>query len=817
MRLKSFSIKAIILLFLCCTAQARIAQVQQITGSSACSSSTTTTCAVTVAATGSGHILIAVFDLQSAGSSVSAVSGGGSWIHAPNCAAGAGSLGVDCWYVLNSTPGAKAITATVTSGSARGVEFYEFSIGAGCSAAYDSSNSSGDNTAASNQPGVPMALTGLNDVVVQGIYAGAMMSSINGGYLLSAGGGTTNRDTALLLNTVSSTAPVWAITSSQVAAVNAIAISESCPVTSVTVSPVQVSMAASQVQQFVATETGSGNPVVNWSINPPIGSISSSGVYTAPGSISSAQTVTVMATSAANPSFSASATVSLGAARITQVQQVTGGAGCSSSTLKSCTATVAPTGSGDILIAVFELQSSGSAVSAVSGGGAWVHAPNCAASTDSLDVDCWYVLNSTPGAAAITATVTAGSARGVEFYEFSVGAGCFAAYDSSGSSGNNPASGQPGIALTLTGFNDVIVQGIAAGATVSSINGGYALSTAGASNRYAALLLNTVSGTAPMWTLSSNRAAALNAIAISETCPVSSVTVSPTQMTMSASQMQQFVATETGSSNTAINWSVNPAVGSISSSGVYTAPAMIASAQTVTVTATSAANSVFSASATVSLVGSSTLATFPLNELFGVAWTDQPIEFRYDGGQPPAATTRMLGPLGTEVPYQWVTSCSDTTAVKGCIAVRGNLPANANYTWTLQSGTAPTATVVNPVKLNQVGNNYEITNGLTGVRIVTAAANPAPFSLAPIQGIWLPGGTWTGVGATPNLLYSEADAGCIGCGLQTPIYSATGYTVTVVDSGPLKAVLKVNYSFNLGSSRVDLQACKLEYSIVSPK
>ena len=386
----------------------------------------------------------------------------------------------------------------------------------------------------------------------------------------------------------------------------------------------------------------------------------------------------------------------------------------------------------------------------------------------------------------------------MEFYEFSIGAGCTAAYDFSGSSAGIPATAQPGIALTLTGFNDIIVQGISAAATVSSVTGGYVLSAAGASNRYAALLLNSVSGAAPVWTLSQSQAAAVDAIAISVSCPVSSVTISPVQISMSASQAQQFVAIETGSSNSAINWSVNPPVGSVSSTGVYTAPASITAAQTVTVTATSAANPAFFASATVSLIGSSSLATFPLSELFGVAWTDQPIEFRYDGGQPPLATTRMLGPLGTEVPYQWVSSCSDATAVKGCIAVRSNLPANAAYVWTLQSGFAPTAAVMNPVKLNQVGNNYEITNGLTGVRIMTAAANPAPFNLAPIQGIWMPGGTWTGAGGAPNLLYSESasQAGCVECWLQTPMYTVTGYTVTVVDSGPLKTVLKVNYTFN---------------------
>jgi hypothetical protein len=196
--------------------------------------------------------------------------------------------------------------------------------------------------------------------------------------------------------------------------------------------------------------------------------------------------------------------------------------------------------------------------------------------------------------------------------------------------------------------------------------------------------------------------------------------------------------------------------------------------------------------------GPQTLATFQMSELFGVAWPDQPIEFRYDGGRPPASTTRMLGPSGSEVPFQWVSSCSDTTATKGCILVRSGLAANTVSTWTLQSGVAPSASVSNPVQLTQAGSNYEITNGLTGVRIVTAGANPAPFNLAPIQGIRLADGTWTGAGSSPNLLYSQSQQwiGNVGEPMQTPMFTATAYDVAIVDSGPMKVVIKANYAFN---------------------
>ena len=192
--------------------------------------------------------------------------------------------------------------------------------------------------------------------------------------------------------------------------------------------------------------------------------------------------------------------------------------------------------------------------------------------------------------------------------------------------------------------------------------------------------------------------------------------------------------------------------------------------------------------------GRDILASFQLAELFGVGWLDQPIEFRYDGGRPPA-TTQMIGPNGAAVPFQWVTSCSDPEAAKGCILIRSGLPAYARYTWTLQSGTPSSVAPENRVTITRVGPNWEIRNGLAGIRIATAEANRAPWNHAPIEGILLPGGTWTGVGGTPNFLYSEQDDGCIGCALRTPMRSVTGYNVTVTDSGPLKAVLTATYTF----------------------
>jgi len=123
-----------------------------------------------------------------------------------------------------------------------------------------------------------------------------------------------------------------------------------------------------------------------------------------------------------------------------------------------------------------------------------------------------------------------------------------------------------------------------------------------------------------------------------------SVSISPTSQTVGYGSTQQFTATVSGATNTAVTWSVSSSssssssqIGTISSSGVYTAPAATSvsaaaapqmvqatanqttsgvdiavpplnSVDTVTVKATSQADSTQSASATVTLSGLSILA-----------------------------------------------------------------------------------------------------------------------------------------------------------------------------------------------------------------
>jgi uncharacterized protein (TIGR03437 family) len=87
------------------------------------------------------------------------------------------------------------------------------------------------------------------------------------------------------------------------------------PTLTISISPAAATIQTGETQQFTAAVTGATNSAVTWSVNgavggnPSIGTILSSGLYTAPTSVPSPNTVAIAATSVANPAVTASATL----------------------------------------------------------------------------------------------------------------------------------------------------------------------------------------------------------------------------------------------------------------------------------------------------------------------------------------------------------------------------------------------------------------------------------------------------------------------------------------------------------------------------
>jgi 6-phosphogluconolactonase (cycloisomerase 2 family) len=96
------------------------------------------------------------------------------------------------------------------------------------------------------------------------------------------------------------------------------------------------------------------------------------------------------------------------------------------------------------------------------------------------------------------------------------------------------------------------------------------------------------------------------------------VTLSPLTLTVQTGATLQFTATVTGTSNTAVTWSVNDiaggnaTVGTITAGGLFTAPAILPNPSAVTVKAASMADSTKFASATITIVAPLQVTLSPL-------------------------------------------------------------------------------------------------------------------------------------------------------------------------------------------------------------
>jgi hypothetical protein len=123
-----------------------------------------------------------------------------------------------------------------------------------------------------------------------------------------------------------------------------------------------------------------------------------------------------------------------------------------------------------------------------------------------------------------------------------------------------------------------------------------------------------------------------------------SVSISPSSATVSPGAQQQFAALVVGTSNTAVSWKVTggAANGTISTAGLYTAPATVPNPALVTVTATSQADSSKIGSATVTVQSSTSVQILPPSVTLQVGGMQQ-FSATVNGSTNQAVTWSVLG------------------------------------------------------------------------------------------------------------------------------------------------------------------------------
>jgi|SRR5271166_357908 len=324
----------------------------------------------------------------------------------------------------------------------------------------------------------------------------------------------------------------------------------SVAVGNISLTPASATIAPGGTQQFTATIQGFSNAAINWSVNKvsggnsTVGTISSSGFYTAPAQTG---TYTIVATSAADSSVTASATVTVSSTITISPSAANVAAG----TTQQFTATVPGVPNASVTWAVDQIVGGNATVGTISATGL-------------------YTAPAAVGNHTITATSTGGAASAtVAVFTLSV----------------SPSAAT--VALSATEQFTATAQGLSAPVfswSVDTIAGGNStvgtITTAGLYTAPAQAGTHTIA--ASVVNASGTASAAVTVI---------SFTVTPSTATVDPSATQQFTAAIQASTETTFSWSVdgvaggNVTTGTISTSGLYTAPGVLG-AHTVTATTT---------------------------------------------------------------------------------------------------------------------------------------------------------------------------------------------------------------------------------------
>jgi hypothetical protein len=260
---------------------------------------------------------------------------------------------------------------------------------------------------------------------------------------------------------------------------------------------------------------------------------------------------------------------------------------------------------------------------------------------------------------------------------------------------------------------------------------------------------------------------------------VVAVQVNPTSATVALGSTQLFAAAVTGTSNTAVTWTLSGAAcsgaacGTISAGGLYTPPASVPSPATLSVTVTSVADPTKSASATVTLVAAAAvlLSISPTSAAVPTASTD-------------SFTATVTGTTNTAVAWSLTgAGCSGSSC--GSLATSSLV---AVYTAPLVAPSPPNVTVV---ATSMAVPSETASANVTIVPVVVVTVTPASTSVvtgatqqfnASVVGNSNTAVTWTvqGAGCTAAACGTISSTGLYTAPLAVP--SPASVTVTATSS-----------------------------------
>ncbi|HXR97043.1 MAG TPA: hypothetical protein VN709_04285, partial [Terriglobales bacterium] len=359
------------------------------------------------------------------------------------------------------------------------------------------------------------------------------------------------------------------------------------PAVAIALTPATATVSAGGTVQYTAVVSNTSNTGVTWAVNnttggsAALGTISASGLYTAPATFPGLSQLTITATSVADTAISANATLTLTQTIAVTVAPATASVAIGGS--QAFTATVTGTTNPAVTWSVNGTAGGSATLGLIDKSGVYT-APAAIPSPATVTVTATSAADPAKSASAAL-TITAPVAVAISPTTATLGASQTQQFSAKVTNATNTA-------VTWS------VNGAAGGsAKVGTI------STAGlytAPSVFPGLTQVTVTAA------SVQDPTATAAAVVTLQAPVA-ITISPATATVDLGATQGFSATVTGTANQAVTWSVNGAaggnisVGTIDGNGLYTAPGKLPSPAQVTVTATSTADTTKTASAAVTL------------------------------------------------------------------------------------------------------------------------------------------------------------------------------------------------------------------------
>jgi hypothetical protein len=490
------------------------------------------------------------------------------------------------------------------------------------------------------------------------------------------------------------------------------------------ISPDRAVLSAGNSLQFGATANRTAHGDLNWMVNGvaggnlTLGTISRSGLYKAPPAVGSDTLITVAAISATNPTEagSVSLTVVPTPAPIT-VSVSPSVASLHPSQAQQFTATVTGTANQGIGWFVNGSQGGNSSVGTISATGVYT-APLSATAAPSVTITAESAYDTASSATAVVA-ITAAPAS-------TTTGGSAVLLSISPASASVPSAGTQLFTASVTGTSSTAISWSISGAGCSGSSCG-TISTGASSAVYLAPTVPPSPATVQV-VATSVADPTKSASASMTILPVIVLTVTPTSASVPTGTTQQFNASVTGTSNTAVGWNVagagcsGVACGTINSSGLYTAPAVVLSPATVTITATSVADPTKSGAVNLTIVGSvknsSVLPTLP--------------QATVNLTMPTQTGTVWNIPAGNAIAFQNAinsSSCGDTIVLVAGSTYTGHftIPNKACTGWTLiessQVSQLTRGTRVGPSNTSNMATITTNTTGTPAIQFQTSAHN----------------------------------------------------------------------------------------------